>query len=108
MLTISGAEGQSRRRRNPSAHSNRQPRQDALTRAVALIGGGDTYALNWRSDPRLLAILARAAHRERNARGDRPPARQAVSRAVLTRARRGEASFTAHETDPRRGNGGGA
>jgi hypothetical protein len=29
---------------------------------------GDTFALDWRSDPRLLAILVRAARRERLAR----------------------------------------
>jgi hypothetical protein len=30
--------------------------------------GGDTDALDWRSDPHLLAILARGAKREREAR----------------------------------------
>jgi len=30
--------------------------------------GGDTDALDWRSDPRLLAILARGVKREREAR----------------------------------------
>ena len=32
--------------------------------------GGDTDALDWRSDPRLLAILARGVKREREARDD--------------------------------------
>jgi hypothetical protein len=38
--------------------------------------GGDTDALDWRSDPRLLAILARAAQRERAAREKDPFARR--------------------------------
>jgi hypothetical protein len=52
-----------------------ETRGDARVRPVATPGvyrGGDTDALDWRSDPRLLAILDRGAKREREAReGDR-------------------------------------
>jgi hypothetical protein len=52
-----------------------ETRGDARVRSVATPGvhrGGDTDALDWRSDPRLLAILARGVKRERAAReGDR-------------------------------------
>ncbi len=51
--------------------AGREPRQDERVRSVAVPRvhrGGDTDALDWRSDPRLLAILARGAQRERKAR----------------------------------------
>jgi hypothetical protein len=47
--------------------------RDARVRSVATPGvyrGGDTDALDWRSDRRLLAILARGVKREREARED--------------------------------------
>ena len=47
----------------------RETRQTARSVAVPRMHrGGDTYALAWRSDPRLLAILTRCAEREREAR----------------------------------------
>jgi hypothetical protein len=70
MITKSPAERlQSRdpRGRTPS----RGMRQYARVRSVAVPRahiGGDTDALDWRSDPRLLAILAQGIKREREAR----------------------------------------
>jgi hypothetical protein len=49
---------------------NRQIRRTVRARSVAVPwvhGDGDTYALAWRSDPHLLAILTRCAEREREA-----------------------------------------
>src|SRR5437879_13439776 len=53
--------------RDPPAGTRRGMRQYVRVRPVAVPRvrrGGDTYALDWRSDPRLLAILARATRRE--------------------------------------------
>jgi hypothetical protein len=50
---------------------SRETRQDVRVRSVAVPRahiGGDTDALDWRSDPHLLAILARGVKREREAR----------------------------------------
>jgi hypothetical protein len=55
----------------PSGARRREMRQYVRVRPVAVPRvrrGGDTYALDWRSDPHLLAILARTARRERRAR----------------------------------------
>jgi hypothetical protein len=57
--------------RHANASRGKRRRLEALTRSVAFTGGGETYALNWRSDPRLLAILARTVQRELKARLDR-------------------------------------
>jgi hypothetical protein len=49
----------------------RDTREGVRARSVALGRthiGGDTDALDWRGDPRLLAILARSVKREREAR----------------------------------------
>jgi len=58
--------------RDPSSGDRRREmRKYVQVRPVAdprVRRGGDTYALDWRSDPHLLAILARAARRERRAR----------------------------------------
>jgi len=70
MLTKSPAELVRSRNRLAGARS-RGTRQDVRVRSVAIPRvqrGGDTYALDWRSDPHLLAILARAVKREREAR----------------------------------------
>jgi len=56
----------------PAGARSRGMRQYARVRSVGVPGlhrSGDTDALDWRSDPRLLAILARVAQRERSARG---------------------------------------
>ena len=48
-----------------------ETRRDVRVRPVAIPRvhrGGDTDALDWRSDPHLLAILARGVKREREAR----------------------------------------
>jgi hypothetical protein len=58
-------------RDSPSGARRREMRQDARVRSVAVPRGhrgGDTYALDWRADPHLLAILARSARRELRAR----------------------------------------
>ena len=50
---------------------SRETRQDVRVGSVAVPRahiGGDTDALDWRSDPHLLAILARGFKREREAR----------------------------------------
>jgi hypothetical protein len=55
----------------PSSARSRGTRQSFRARSVAVPRvhhGGDTDALDWRSDPHLLAILARRAKREREAR----------------------------------------
>jgi hypothetical protein len=60
-----------RSRDRPASTRSREARRDLLVRSGAVPRehrGGDTDALDWRSDPHLLAILARAAKRERNAR----------------------------------------
>ena len=71
MITKSPAELR-RSRDRPAGARSRETRQDVRARSVAVARvhrGGDTDALDWRSDPRLLAILARVAQRERSARG---------------------------------------
>ena len=70
MLTKSPAE-RLQSRDPPAGDRRREMRQYAGVRSVAvprLHRGGDTDALDWRSDPQLLAILARAANRARAAR----------------------------------------
>ena len=70
MLTKPPAELLQPRDRAAGARS-RETRQDVRVRSVAVPRvhhGGDTDALDWRSDPHLLAILARGAQREREAR----------------------------------------
>jgi hypothetical protein len=55
----------------PAGACSREMRQDVRARSVAVSRahiGGDTDALDWRSDPHLLAILARAVKREREVR----------------------------------------
>jgi hypothetical protein len=70
MLTKSPAE-LLRSRDRPVSPRNRETRRAIRVRSGAVLRehrGGDTDALDWRSDPHLLAILARAAKREREAR----------------------------------------
>lgn len=70
MIAESPAESRRSRDRPAGAHS-RKTRQGVRVRSVAVPRprvGGDTDALDWRSDPRLLAILARSVKREREAR----------------------------------------
>jgi hypothetical protein len=60
-----------RSRDRPAGARSRETRRDARVRSVAAPRariGGDTDALDWRSDPHLLAILARGVKREREAR----------------------------------------
>jgi hypothetical protein len=60
-----------RSRDRPAGRLSRETRQDVRVRSVAVPRvhrGGDTFALDWRSDPHLLAILARGVKREREAR----------------------------------------
>jgi hypothetical protein len=55
----------------PASVRSRETRQDAAVGSVAIPRahiGGDTDALDWRSEPHLLAILARGSKREREAR----------------------------------------
>jgi hypothetical protein len=55
----------------PASVRSRETRQDVGVGSVAVPRahvGADTDALDWRSDPHLLAILARAFKREREAR----------------------------------------
>jgi hypothetical protein len=70
MLTKSPAEPL-RARDRPAVARSRETRQDVRLGPVAaprVHRGGDTDALDWRSDPRLLAILARGVKRERETR----------------------------------------
>jgi hypothetical protein len=70
MVTKSPAE-RLQSRDPPSGARRREMRRYVGVRPVAaprVPRGGDTYALDWRSDPHLLAILARAARRELQAR----------------------------------------
>ncbi len=70
MLTKSPA-AQLPSRERPAGPCSRETRQEVRVRSVAVPRvhrGGDTDALDWRSDPHLLAILARGAQRERKAR----------------------------------------
>ena len=70
MLTKSPAELR-RSRERPAGARSPETRQDVRVRSVAVPRvhrGGDTDALDWRSDPHLLAILARGVKREREAR----------------------------------------
>ena len=70
MLTKSPAELR-RSRERPAGARGPEARQDVRARSggVARVHrGGDTDALDWRSDPHLLAILARGVKREREAR----------------------------------------
>jgi hypothetical protein len=73
MLTKSPAE--LRRSRDRPAARTRETRQDVRVRSLAVPRvhrGSDTDALDWRSDPHLLAILARGVKREREAREEGP------------------------------------
>jgi hypothetical protein len=71
MITKSPAE-RLQSRDPPSGARRREIRQYVRVRPVAAVArvrrGGDTYALDWRADPHLLAILARAARRQLQAR----------------------------------------
>jgi hypothetical protein len=70
MLTKSPA-ALHRARDRPVGTGRRETRQDVRVRSLAVPRahlGGDTDALDWRSDPHLLAILARGVKREREAR----------------------------------------
>ena len=70
MITKSPAELR-RSRDRPGGTASRETHQDVRGRSVAVPRahiGGDTDALDWRSDPHLLAILARGVKREREAR----------------------------------------
>jgi hypothetical protein len=70
MITRSPAE-RLQSRDPPSGARRREMRQYARVRRVAVPRarrGGDTYSLDWRADPDLLAILARATRRELQAR----------------------------------------
>jgi hypothetical protein len=70
MVTKSPAELRGLRDR-PAGARSRETRQDVRVRSAAVPRahiGGDTDALDWRSDPHLLAILARCVKREREAR----------------------------------------
>jgi hypothetical protein len=70
MLTKSPAELR-RSRDRPAGARSRETRYDVRVRSVAIPRahlGGDTDALDWRSDPHLLAIRARSLKREREAR----------------------------------------
>jgi hypothetical protein len=80
------------RRREMRNYVQVRPVADPLVRR-----GGDTYALDWRSDPRLLAILARTARRERRAReeGQSRWRRDELDQPALqARRRRHRAAFT--------------
>jgi hypothetical protein len=58
-----------RSRDGPAGAPSHETRQDVRVRSVTRPHlGGDTDALDWRSDPHLLAILARGIKREREAR----------------------------------------
>jgi len=70
MITKSPAE-RLQSRDPPSGARRLEMRQYVRLRPVAVPRvrrGGDTYALDWRADPHLRAILARAARRELQAR----------------------------------------
>ena len=70
MITKSPAELRGLRDR-PAGARSRETRQDVRVRSVGVPRvhrSGDTDALDWRSDPRLLAILARGVKREQEAR----------------------------------------
>ena len=70
MLTKSPTELR-RSRDRPAGARSRETRQDLGVGSVGVPRvhrGGDTDALDWRSDPHLLAILARGVKREREAR----------------------------------------
>ena len=72
MITKSPSELRGFRAR-PTGGGSPETRQDVRARSVAVPRahiGGDTDALDWRSDPHLLAILARGVKREREARDD--------------------------------------
>jgi hypothetical protein len=61
-----------RSRYRPAGARSREKRQHVRARSVAVPRahiGGDTDALDWRSDPHLLAILARCAEREQKPAG---------------------------------------
>jgi hypothetical protein len=60
-----------RSRDHPAGTRRREARHDFRVRSAAAPRahiGGDTDGLDWRSDPRLLAILARGVKRAREAR----------------------------------------
>jgi hypothetical protein len=90
MITQSPAELR-RSRNRPAGVGSRETRRNVRVRSVAVPRariGGDTDALDWRSDPHLLAILARGVKRELDARKKEqfgrneldPPARRAGTR----------------------------
>ncbi len=70
MITKSPAELR-RERDHPAGARGRETRRYVRVDSVGvprMHRGGDTDALDWRSDPNLLAILARGVKREREAR----------------------------------------
>jgi hypothetical protein len=92
MITKSPAELR-RSRDRPAGARSRETRQDARVRSVAVPRahiGGDTDALDWRSDPHLLAILARGVKREREARENvqLPQRREGLGQPALRAHRR--------------------
>jgi hypothetical protein len=98
MPTKSPAELLRSRDRSGDARS-RETRQDVRVRSVAVARariGGDTAALDWRSDPRLLAILARGVKREREARekGQFPWRRDELTSQLTVGARPHRQAFT--------------
>jgi hypothetical protein len=76
MITKSPSElRRSRTRPSGTRHSETGKYVRVRSTAVPQVHrGGDTDALDWRSDPDLLAILARGVKREREARGKAIPA----------------------------------
>jgi hypothetical protein len=70
MLSKSPTELRRSRDRPASVRMLDTPREVRIRSAAVphLHRGGDTDALDWRSDPHLLAILARGVKREREAR----------------------------------------
>src|SRR5437879_12287187 len=84
----------------PAGVRSREARQDVAVGSVTVPRahiGGDTDALDWRSDPHLLAILARGFKREREAREkdqfrrdepDQPARRAGAARRSSLRPRR--------------------
>ena len=73
-----------RLRDRPAGARSREAQDVRVRSAVAphVHRDGDTDALDWHSDPRLLAILARGVKREREARGEGPVSEQRFSRGV--------------------------
>jgi hypothetical protein len=91
----------------PASVRSRETRQDVGVGSVAVPRahiGGDTDALDWRSDPRLLAILARGVKREREARekGQFPWRRDELTSQLTIGARPHRHAFTSAGSPKRR------